>query len=85
MTDRNLENLGLFGMIVTPKRAIAIGAIAQLQPHPSGAVTITFVGGKEILLEQDEADVLFKNIDAAVLNARYAAAQVQNNKKLLVH
>jgi len=75
----------LFGMVTTKERAISIGAIAQLQPHPSGAVTITFVGGKEILLEQDEADQFFSSIDAAVRNARYAASQAAHTGKILLH
>jgi len=85
MAERNLENFALFGMVATSQRAISIGAIAQIQPHSTGAVTITFVGGKEILLEESEADELFKSIDVAVRNARYAAAQAAGTNKILLH
>lgn len=85
MAERNLENFALFGMVATSQRTISIGAIAQIQPHSTGAVTITFVGGKEILLEESEADEFFKSIDAAVRNARYAASQAAGTGKILLH
>lgn len=85
MAERNLENFALFGMVATKERAISIGAIAQLQPHPSGAVTVTFVGGKEILLEQDEADQFFNSIEATVRNVKYATPQATSTRQILLH
>lgn len=85
MAERNLENFALFGMVATSQRAISIGAIAQIQPHSTGAATVAFVGGKEILLEESEADEFFKGIDVAVRNARYAASQAAGGSKILLH
>ena len=57
-------------MIVLPERAVAIGAIAMIEPHPSGAVTLTLVSGKTTLLE--EAEDFFKQVSDFVSSTRAA-------------
>ena len=59
-------------MIVLPERAVAIGAIAMIEPHPSGAVTLTLVSGKTTLLEEAEAKDFFKQVSDFVSSTRAA-------------
>lgn len=77
MAERNLEVFQALGMIALPERAIAIGAIAMVQSHPSGAVTLTFVSGESVLLQETEANDFLKQVNDFVMQARYAAAQAQ--------
>ena len=77
MGENKLEAFQALGMIVLPERAVAIGAIAMVQPHPSGAVTLTFVSGESVLLQETEANDFLKQVNEVVMQARYAAAQAQ--------
>jgi len=83
MAERNLEIFGSLGMIVLSQRAISIGAIAQIQPHAAGSVTITFVSGESICLIDAEADELFQQVTQLVRQLQYAAASAP--KRILTH
>jgi len=85
MADRNLEIFGALGMVTLPERAIAIGAIAQVQPHPTGAVTITFVSGECVLLQETEADDFFTQINNLVRQMQYAASAAHPPRRIITH
>lgn len=84
MAENKLEPFQALGMIVLPERAVAIGAIAMIEPHPSGAVTLTLVSGKTTLLEEAEAKDFFKQVSDFVMQARYAAAQTQPGPRRII-
>ena len=84
MAENKLEAFQALGMIVLPERAVAIGAIAMIQSHPSGAVTLTFVSGESVLLQETEADDFFRQVNEAVMQMRYAAAQVQQGTRRII-
>lgn len=85
MAERNLEIFGALGMVALPERAIAIGAIAQVQPHSTGAVTITFVSGESVLLQEAEADDFFTQINNLVRQMQYAASAAQSPRRIITH
>ena len=86
MAENKLEVFQALGMIVLSERAVAIGAIAMVQLHPSGAVTLTFVSGESVLLQETEAEDFLKQVNDTVMQMRYAAAQVQQGvRRILTH
>ena len=91
MSESKLEVFQALGMIVLPQRAVAIGAIAMVQLHTpkpdnSQAITLTFVSGESLLLQETEVEDFLKQVNDAVMQMRYAAAQVQQGtRRILTH
>lgn len=74
----DLQVFEAFGMIVLPSRVIAIGSISMIQPHPTGAITLTFVGGADVFLETAEAKEFVEKATAIYVDAQRKMMQTQS-------
>lgn len=70
-----LEAFEVLGMIVIGRKAVSIGSVSVIEEQLSGNLLLTLVSGKEIALDQTEAEQFLKIASDLAYNLRVAAMQ----------
>ncbi len=73
--SNQFEAFGAFGMIPLSDRAISLASLSMVEMVDAGAMTLTLVGGKEVVLNPDQAAEMMAIINNAFRELKTAQAR----------
>lgn len=79
-TNKNLEPLGLLGMVVIGNTAINVAAIASVTEVTPTDYRIHLLDGHEISLEDDDATAFVETLRAIMRQAQFGGGVPKSNR-----